>query len=123
MLGFIEKVSYWLGFGAHLFFREFCRKSFVATVWPNLKHSNVVRGIWGHTDRCHNLSKNISSLQISTLDRHREQLTPAEFCLSRHLPPLDCLSLSWEVHRVVFWSKETVNGKTHYEHMKRYPTS
>lgn len=24
MLGFIEKVSYWLSFGAHLLFREFC---------------------------------------------------------------------------------------------------
>lgn len=120
MLGFTEKLSYWLGFGAHLFFREFCRKSFVATVWPNLRHSNEVSGIRGggmvgEIDCFHNLSKNISSLQIrSTIGRHRKQWMPAEFCVSGHLPPLDCLPLSWVVYRMVFWIKETVNIKTHY---------
>lgn len=120
MLGFTEKLSYWLGFGAHLFFREFCRKSLVATVWPNLRHRNGVRGIQGggilgEIDLCHNFSKNISRFQIrSTLGRHRKQWTPAEFCVSAHLSLLDCLPLSWLVSRMAFWTKETVNVKTHW---------
>ena len=65
MLGFIEKVSYWLGFGDHLSFREFCRNIFLAAEFgPNSRHSNGVRRIWGgetlgELDSCHNLSKNI----------------------------------------------------------------
>lgn len=124
MLGFTEKLSYWLGFGAHLFFREFCRKSLVATVWPNLRHRNGVRGIQGggilgEIDLCHNFSKNISRFQIrSTLGRHRKQWTPAEFCVSAHLSLLDCLPLSWLVSRMAFWTKETVNVKTHWSTWK-----